>query len=382
RRRVRDPRVRPRVHPAAVLRGEGAVPLGGVVGGGARPGAHRPPGAGAVPRRRAPGPLDPPGARAGGAPGAAGPHLLAGAGGARPVRVRAERPGAARGARGASRDRARPSRHGLGGVAVPRDRGDARRLRRRGRLADPERAPEHRLGGGVGGVPSRRRGGDRVLAARGAGERRRRDGGGGAATRAGAHQRSGDRDRAARGRRLSRGDCRGPAPRDPPADARGERLSILLAGARQVVTCRGPARARRGSELAELEEVRGVLFPGFVDCHTHAVFGAPRLDDHERRALGEDYRSIAARGGGIWESVRDVRARSDAELVALAAARIGALLAHGSTTIEVKSGYGLDPATELKQLRAIRTVAAAARATLVPTFLGAHEVPPDYRDRR
>ena len=182
-----------------------------------------------------------------------------------------------------------------------------------------------------------------------------------------------------------------------------------------MVTCRGPARARRGPELAELEvlrdaavliagdrisavgpyrelrrahgsarveEVRGVLFPGFVDCHTHAVFGAPRLDDHERRALGEDYRAIAARGGGILESVRDVRARPEADLVALTAARIGALLAHGSTTIEVKSGYGLDPATELKQLRVIRTVAAETRATLVPTFLGAHEVPPDYRDQR
>jgi len=182
-----------------------------------------------------------------------------------------------------------------------------------------------------------------------------------------------------------------------------------------VVTCRGPARARRGRELGEVEvlrdaavlleggriggvgsyaelraahadavaeEVRGVLFPGFIDCHTHAVFGAPRLDDHERRALGEDYKTIAARGGGILQSVRDVRARPEAELGALTRARVRALLAHGSTTIEVKSGYGLDPATELKQLRVIRDVASAERAALVPTFLGAHEVPPEFRDRR
>jgi imidazolonepropionase len=192
-------------------------------------------------------------------------------------------------------------------------------------------------------------------------------------------------------------------------------LSTLLVGARQVVTCHGPARARRGRELAEVEvlkdaavlidegriravapyaelrdahagavaeEVRGVLFPGFVDCHTHAVFGAPRIEDHERRALGEDYRTIAERGGGILQSVKDARARAEDELVRLTRARVATLLAHGATTIEVKSGYGLDPATELKLLRVIRRTAASEPAALVPTFLGAHEVPPEFRTRR
>ncbi len=181
------------------------------------------------------------------------------------------------------------------------------------------------------------------------------------------------------------------------------------------MTGRGPPRARRGRELRELEvlhdaavlldgdriravgsyaalrdmhggavaeEVRGVLFPGLIDCHTHAVFGAPRLDDHERRALGEDYKTIAAGGGGILQSVRDVRARREGELAALTRARVRTLLAHGATTVEVKSGYGLDPATELKQLRVVRDVAATERAALVPTFLGAHEVPPEYRNAR
>ncbi len=133
---------------------------------------------------------------------------------------------------------------------------------------------------------------------------------------------------------------------------------------------------------AVVEEVRGVLFPGFVDCHTHAVFGAPRLEDHERRALGEDYRTIAARGGGIFQSVTDARARSEEELVTLTRARVVTLLAHGATTIEVKSGYGLDPATELKLLRVIRATQASELAALVPTFLGAHEVPPEFRTRR
>ena len=204
-----------------------------------------------------------------------------------------------------------------------------------------------------------------------------------------------------------------------PSDAgRGgdHRLKTLLVGARQVVTCRGPARARRGRELAELEvladaavliegdriaavgpyrdivqratgdvkrvEVEGVLYPGFIDCHTHAVFGAPRLDDHERRALGEDYRAIAAAGGGILQSVRDVRALAEEDLEALTRTRLDVLLAHGSTTVEIKSGYGLDAASEEKQLRVVRRLAASHPVTVVPTFLGAHEVPPEYRGRR
>jgi len=182
-----------------------------------------------------------------------------------------------------------------------------------------------------------------------------------------------------------------------------------------VVTGRGPARARRGRELSELEvlpgaavavdggriqdvdawgalrkryptaavtEVSGVLFPGFIDCHTHAIFGAPRLDDHERRALGESYQQIAAAGGGILQSVRDVRARDTRELERLARDRLLTLRAAGSTTIEVKSGYGLELETELKQLRIVRRLADAERLALVPTFLGAHEVPPEYRARR
>lgn len=181
-----------------------------------------------------------------------------------------------------------------------------------------------------------------------------------------------------------------------------------------MVTCRGPGRARRGRELSELEvlrdaavliegariawvgprrdapqpgsgvevvEVSGTLFPGFIDCHTHAIFGAPRLEDHERRALGESYQAIAAAGGGILRSVRDVRARPAPELERLSRDRLLTLRDHGSTTIEVKSGYGLELESELKQLRIVRRLASEG-LHLVPTFLGAHEVPPEYRERR
>ena len=190
----------------------------------------------------------------------------------------------------------------------------------------------------------------------------------------------------------------------------------MLVGARQVVTCRGPARARRGREMAEVEvlrdaavlidgdriawvgprrdvpahhaaplqeiEIDGVLFPGFIDCHTHGVFGAPRLDDHERRALGVDYKAIAAAGGGILQSVHDVRRRPEVELASLTRSRLAALLKGGATTIEVKSGYGLELEAELKQLRVVRQLAGELSATLIPTFLGAHEVPPEYRGKR
>src|SRR6266568_6351376 len=129
-------------------------------------------------------------------------------------------------------------------------------------------------------------------------------------------------------------------------------------------------------------EISGVIFPGFIDCHTHAVFGAPRLDDQERRALGVDYKAIAAAGGGILQSVRDVRSRTEDELEALTRSRLSALIAHGAPTIEVKSGYGLLLESELKQLRVIRRLADALPATLIPTFLGGHRVPPEYRGNR
>ena len=141
--------------------------------------------------------------------------------------------------------------------------------------------------------------------------------------------------------------------------------------------------ARKEAPRADnVVEVSGVIFPGFVDCHTHGVFGSPRLDDHERRALGVDYKAIAAAGGGILQSVRDVRARAESELETLTRGRLRALLANGATTIEVKSGYGLELEAELKQLRVIRRLAADLPATLIATFLGAHEVPPEYRGKR
>ena len=144
----------------------------------------------------------------------------------------------------------------------------------------------------------------------------------------------------------------------------------------------GPyAEVRREAGGARVTEVDGVLFPGFVDAHTHAVFGMARLEDHERRALGKDYKTIAAEGGGILSSVRDTRTRTADELSDLTRRRLARLLAHGTTTVEVKSGYGLDLATELRQLEVIGALAEGP-PRLVPTFLGAHEVPAEYRDRR
>jgi len=159
--------------------------------------------------------------------------------------------------------------------------------------------------------------------------------------------------------------------------------AVLIDGNR--IAWVGPRReAPVGAHAAPLHvvEITGVLLPGLIDCHTHAVFGSPRLDDHERRALGVEYKAIAAAGGGILQSVRDVRSRSEAELESLSRARIAMLLAHGATTIEVKSGYGLELEAELKQLRVIKRLSGALPVTLIPTFLGAHEVPPEYRDNR
>jgi imidazolonepropionase len=123
-----------------------------------------------------------------------------------------------------------------------------------------------------------------------------------------------------------------------------------------------------------------VLAPGFVDSHTHAIFGKPRFEEQELRASGLDYMEIARRGGGIHASVRDLRARSEDELLALAEARLMRLAASGVTTVEVKSGYGLTPEDELKSLRVIRRLGERIPMRLVPTWLGAHEIPLEFRE--
>ena len=192
--------------------------------------------------------------------------------------------------------------------------------------------------------------------------------------------------------------------------------ALVFTGAAQVVTCAGPARARRGAELRDAgvmpagtavavvgDRIAAVgpedalaarwpdaarvdcdgmlLTPGLVDSHTHALFGRPRFEEQELRAAGVPYMEIARRGGGIHASVRDLRARSEAELVALALPRLERLASHGTTTVEIKSGYGLTLDDEVKTLRAIRTLQARLPLRLVPTWLGAHELPLEWRAR-
>jgi imidazolonepropionase len=122
--------------------------------------------------------------------------------------------------------------------------------------------------------------------------------------------------------------------------------------------------------------------PGFVDAHTHAVFAGDRRPELRRRLAGASYAEIAAEGGGIVSTVRATREATEHELVAATHVRLSEMLACGTTTAEVKSGYGLDVESEMKQLRAIRQLASTQPIDLAPTFMGAHEIPLDYRSRR
>jgi imidazolonepropionase len=121
--------------------------------------------------------------------------------------------------------------------------------------------------------------------------------------------------------------------------------------------------------------------PGFVDCHTHLVWGGDRAAEFEQRLAGASYAEIAAAGGGIRSTVRATRAASEEELALAAAGRLAPLLAEGLTTVEIKSGYGLSLGDELKQLRAARRVAALVPVRVTTTLLALHTVPPEFDGR-
>ena len=137
-------------------------------------------------------------------------------------------------------------------------------------------------------------------------------------------------------------------------------------------------------ELAErvLHARGGWMTPGLVDCHTHLVFGGDRVDEFERRLEGATYEEIARAGGGIRATVRRTREATEASLLRSARNRLGRLVEHGATTVEVKSGYGLDAETELKMLRAARSLDDAPSVDVHSTLLAAHALPTEYeRDR-
>jgi imidazolonepropionase len=196
-----------------------------------------------------------------------------------------------------------------------------------------------------------------------------------------------------------------------------ESKSVAVINCAQVVTLAGPARPRVGPELRELGIIaRGamlvrdglieragpaaeiepaidanttvvdaggrILLPGFVDAHTHPVFAGTRVDEFEERSRGATYEEIAARGGGIQSTVNRTRAASLDELVAAGRRYANWFLRGGTTTIEAKSGYGLSLEDELKILRAIKRLDSETPLRYVPTFLGAHSVPAEYRARR
>ena len=191
---------------------------------------------------------------------------------------------------------------------------------------------------------------------------------------------------------------------------------LAVVNSAQVVTLAGPLRPRVGSEMRELgiipegallvrdgriavvgsrddiEKQAGrdaqvvdaggrIVLPGFVDAHTHPIFAGNRADEFEQRVQGVTYAEIAARGGGIRSTVRRTRAADEAALADAARRYRTWFLRGGTTTIEAKSGYGLSLESELKMLRTIRQLDAEGSLRYVPTFLGAHEVPDEYRGR-
>ncbi len=189
----------------------------------------------------------------------------------------------------------------------------------------------------------------------------------------------------------------------------------LLLTADRVVTCAAPDGPKRGAALADAgviqhgavaidagrivavgpsAELAGrytprarfdggarVLMPGFVDPHTHVCYAGNRIEDFQRRIAGATYQELMAAGGGIMQTVRHTRAAPQASLIAQTQTRLNRMLRHGITTVEIKSGYGLDTSAELRMLEAIAQLSGTHPCAIVPTFLGAHAIPAEYSHR-
>ena len=182
--------------------------------------------------------------------------------------------------------------------------------------------------------------------------------------------------------------CAGPAPRRGAAQRVASSISdgVVASRAGRIVFT-GSETEFQGSVQATADAVivdagGGTVVPGFVDPHTHVIYAGDRREELRRRLAGATYAEIAAEGGGILSTVRATREATEEELIESAQPRLAEMLRCGTTTAEAKSGYGLETAAELKMLRAIRHLAGSQPIDLVATFLGAHEIPREYRDRR
>jgi imidazolonepropionase len=169
-------------------------------------------------------------------------------------------------------------------------------------------------------------------------------------------------------------------------EAYGKSSADALAVKRGRIAWMGPAaeaRRRASAQQIPVEECTGLwLTPGLIDCHTHLVYGGNRVGEFEQRLCGVPYEQIARAGGGIQSTVKATRAADADELTAAAARRARRLMSEGVTTLEVKSGYGLDLDTERRMLEVARRLGRELPVSVRTTFLGLHALPPEFRDRR